>query len=555
VPAGREPRLEVALVLAEVEARHADGGEAQRARLSLEVRAPEGGLAADRFPHSPQGCSPYNAHMAIPAALYSVAQARRLDERAISALGGASYTLMRRAGEGALRALRSRWPRAQRLCVATGGGNNGGDGYVLARFARAAGLEVEVRALVPVDALRGDARRAADEYLAGGGSVRPFEPGALRDSEVLVDALLGIGPTAPVREPCRSAIEALNASGRPIMALDLPSGLHGDTGQVLGVAVRAEFTITFVVPKAGLYLGDGPEYAGRVEYDPLEVDVPVHEWPVFECLGPQDIVRALPTRGRAAHKGDFGRVLLIGGGPGMPGAPRLAGEAALRCGAGLVTVATEPGNVTAVIAGRPELMCIGVRTAPELAAALAAASVVAVGPGLGVGEWSRSLCAAALASGKPLVLDADALNLLAGTSQRVPDGTVLTPHPGEAARLLGKTPAEIQGDRPAALAQLVEQRGGIVVLKGAGTLIGAAGRIPALCSSGNPSMAAPGIGDVLTGAVAGILAQCRDPWLAARAAVQAHALAGDALARGGTGRGLLALDLAEQLTHWVNHPS
>ena len=493
--------------------------------------------------------------MAIPTALYRVAQARRLDARAIESLDGSGYTLMRRAGEGALRALRSRWPRLQRVCVVTGGGNNGGDGFVLARFARAVGLEVEVCALVPVAALRGDARRAANDYVASGGAVRPFEPAALRDGEVLVDALLGIGPAEPVREPCRGAIEALNASGRPILALDLPSGLHGDTGQVLGAAVRADCTITFVVPKAGLYLGDGPEYAGRVEFDSLEVDVPASEPPAFECLGPSDISRALPTRGRAAHKGDFGRVLLIGGGPGMPGAPRLAGEAALRCGAGLVTVATEPANVTAVIAGRPELMCIGVRTAQELEAALAAASVVAVGPGLGVGEWSRSLCAAALASGKPLVLDADALNLLAASGQRVPDGTIITPHPGEAARLLGVAASDIQADRPAALARLVEQRGGIVVLKGAGTLVGAAGRIPALCTSGNPGMAAPGMGDVLTGAVAGILAQCRDPWLAARAAVQAHALAGDALARGGTGRGLLALELAEQLTHWVNHPA
>jgi NAD(P)H-hydrate epimerase len=493
--------------------------------------------------------------MAIPAALYSVAQARRFDELAIAGLGGEGYTLMRRAGEGALRALRSRWPRAQRVCVATGGGNNGGDGFVLARFARAAGLEVEVCALVPVAQLRGDARRAADEYVAGGGSVRPFEAAVLREGEVLVDALLGIGPAAPVREPCRGAIEALNASGRPIMALDLPSGLHGDSGRVLGVAVRAEFTITFVVPKAGLYLGDGPEYAGRVEFDPLEVEVPAGEQPAFECLAHHDIVRALPARGRAAHKGDFGRVLLIGGGPGMPGAPRLAGEAALRCGAGLVTVATEPANVTAVVAGRPELMCLGVRTAQELAGALAAASVVAVGPGLGTGEWSRNLCAAALASGKPLVLDADALNFLAASSLRVPDGTILTPHPGEAGRLLGVPAADIQADRPAALARLVAQRGGIVVLKGAGTLVGTAGRTPALCTSGNPGMAAPGMGDVLTGAVAGILAQCRDPWLAARAAVQAHALAGDALARGGTDRGLLALDLAEQLTQWVNHPS
>ncbi len=236
----------------------------------------------------------------------------------------------------------------------------------------------------------------------------------------------------------------------------------------------------------------------------------------------------------------------------MAGAVRLAGEACLRSGAGLVTIATAPEHVVAIVAGRPELICQGVRSADELAAPLAAASVVAIGPGLGTGEWSRALFDAALACAKPLIMDADALNLLAMTGQRVPGDTILTPHPGEAARLLDRKSAQVQSDRREALQRLIERTGALVVLKGAGTLIGAPNRVPALCTRGNPGMAAPGMGDVLTGAIAGILAQCRDPWLAARAGVMAHALAGDDLARQGSGRGMLALELAETLTRWVN---
>jgi NAD(P)H-hydrate epimerase len=194
-----------------------------------------------------------------------------------------------------------------------------------------------------------------------------------------------------------------------------------------------------------------------------------------------------------------------------------------------------------------------VRDAADLAAPLSAATVVAIGPGLGTGVWSRELYAAAMTCGKPLVIDADALNLLAEAGQRPPAGAVLTPHPGEAGRLLATSSLAIQADRLAALRQLIERTGALVVLKGAGTLIGAAGRIPALCPRGNPGMAAPGMGDVLTGAIAAILGQCGDAWLAARAAVIAHALAGDDLARAGSGRGMLALELAAGLSRWVNY--
>jgi len=204
------------------------------------------------------------------------------------------------------------------------------------------------------------------------------------------------------------------------------------------------------------------------------------------------------------------------------------------------------------VGGRPELICFAARTPSDIEAALASATVVAVGPGLGTSDWARALLDAALACGKPLVIDADGLNLLAASGTRLLPHAVLTPHPGEAARLLGSTTTAVQADRPAALRALVEKTGAVVVLKGAGTLVGAPGRISALCTRGNPGMAAPGMGDVLTGAIAALLAQCGDAFQAARAGVIAHALAGDDLARQGGGRGMLALEVAEGLTRWVN---
>ena len=491
--------------------------------------------------------------MSLPSKLYAVEQVRALDARAIAG-GVPGYTLMKRAGEAALRALRSRWPRALRVVVVAGGGNNGGDGYVLARFAQAAGLDAWVLAAVPPARLGGDARSACDDFIASGGRVLPFDASRLAEAEVIVDALLGTGLAEPVRPGIVQVIAAVNACGRPVLALDLPSGLDADRGTVLGAAVRADSTICFVALKTGLFLGEGPELCGRLAFDDLEVGIP--EEPAFqprlERLGEADLTRALPRRRRVAHTGEFGRVLIVGGGPGMPGAVRLAGEAALRVGAGLVSVATLAEHVAAVVGSRPELICHAVATPADIAPLLAATDVVALGPGLGRGAWSRAMFVTALAAGKPLVIDADALNLLVDLGERPPAGAILTPHPGEAGRLLRTDSAGVQADRLAALEQLLGLGAGVVVLKGAGTLIGAPGRTPALCERGNPGMAAPGMGDVLTGAIAGLLAQTRDALLSARAGVLIHALAGDELARLSGERGILALEVAEALPRWAN---
>ena len=491
--------------------------------------------------------------MALPNALYSTAQVRALDAHAINELGIAGYTLMKRAGEAALRYLRTRWPMAHRIVIVCGRGNNAGDGYVLARFAHAAGLTVTVLSASPAQQLRGDARLAYEDFRASGGAVHAFAPGQLATGEVIVDALLGTGLKGVVQAQLAEVIRAINSSGRPVFALDVPSGLDGDAGVPLGEAVRADATVTFVGLKTGLLVGEGPEFAGTVFFDDLEVSpAPAAQLvPRLTRIIEAEIHAALPRRTRSANKGNFGRVLIVGSGSGMPGAARLAGEACLRVGAGLTTVAVAPENVAPIAAGRPELICVALSDEAVLAEVLTRADVIAVGPGLGRSPWARAALHAVLASGKPLVIDADALNLLAESGAPAREDWILTPHPGEAGRLLGLGAQDIQRDRLAALDRLIERFHGTIVLKGAGTLVGALGRTPGVCEQGNPGMATAGTGDVLTGAIAGILAQCHDHWTAARVGVLVHAMAGDAAARSGE-RGLLASDLARELRNCVN---
>lgn len=491
--------------------------------------------------------------MALPVCLYSTAQVRALDAYAIETLGIPGYTLMKRAGEATLRYLRTRFPVAHRIVIVCGAGNNGGDGYVLARFAQAAGLTVTTLAATPPDLLRGDARQAFDDLRASGGHVQAYAPQRLAEGEVLVDALLGTGLHGPAREESARVIRDINGAGRPVLAVDMPSGLDSDTGVPLGEAVRADCTVTFVGLKTGLFIGDGPEFTGTVFFDDLEISPETAGAPPARLgrILEGTIQQALPRRARSSHKGDFGRVLLVGAGVGMPGAIRLAGEACLRVGAGLVTVAVAPENVPAISAGRPELICLPLADAAALTEAAERADVIAIGPGLGRTPWARGALERVLQSGKPLVVDADALNIIAESHTPGRAHWVLTPHPGEAARLLGTDTREVQGDRLTALEQLTARYHGTVVLKGAGTLVGAPGHTPALCERGNPGMATAGMGDVLTGTIAGILAQCRDAWLAARAGVLVHAMAGDAAARTGQ-RGLLARDVARELRNCVN---
>ncbi len=485
--------------------------------------------------------------MELPRHLYSTAQARELDRRAIEQHGIPAGELMRRAGQAAFRLLRVRYPRARRVTVVCGPGNNGGDGYVVARLAHEAGLSVRVLTLGERGALKGEARLAHDACVAGGLEPEPFTA-ELPDAELIVDAIFGTGLEREVTGQWRTAIEAINAAGRPVIALDVPSGLHADTGRVLGAAVRADVTIGFIGLKVGLLTGAGREHCGAIHVDDLQVpeavfaDVPA----VASRMVAADLKPLLPRRRRDAHKGAGGHVLVIGGARGMPGAARMAGEAAYRSGAGLVTVATDPAHASVLNVERPELIVHGVQSASALATLLAQADCVALGPGLGQDEWGRTMLAAAIEAARPLVVDADALNLLARDPVHREDW-VLTPHPGEAARLTGVSAAEVQADRLTAVRAVCARYGGTCVLKGSGTLV-TTHREAALflCDRGNPGMASGGMGDVLTGIIAALVAQGVAPPDAARLGVWLHASAGDAAAQGGE-RGLLASDLLAAL--------
>ncbi len=489
------------------------------------------------------------ANMALPEEIYSAAQVRQMEAAAV-ADGIAGYALMQRAGAAAFGAMRQRWPLARSIVVVAGPGNNGGDGLVLARLARQAGLAVTVLLEGDAATLKGEAKQAFEELTSAGTPVQAFDANVLADADVVIDALLGIGVRAPLRDEWVRVINAINVCARPVFSLDVPSGLEPDRGQALP-AVHASATMSFLGLKRGLFVGDGPEHAGEILFDGLRVagNGAVGP-PVLLRLTNEDLERVLPQRPRQSHKSQFGRVLIVGGGAGMPGAVRLAAEAALRVGAGLVSVASLPEHLPVVVGPRPELMFHAVREATDVQPAVSMADVIAIGPGLGRDGWAKSVLAAVFAARRAeqrLVVDADALNLLAAGHgpSRVSDW-VLTPHPGEAARLLGSSIAEVQADRLAALRALCEQRGGTVVLKGATSLVGHAGEVARLCDRGNPGMSVPGMGDVLTGAIAGLLAQSSEVFAATGAAVYAHAVAGDRCARQGM-RGVLALEVAQEL--------
>ncbi|SFM42993.1 NAD(P)H-hydrate epimerase [Ectothiorhodospira mobilis] len=489
--------------------------------------------------------------MTLPEALYTADQVRELDRRAIQGHGIPGYTLMQRAGAAALEVLDRMWPRGRVLAVVCGPGNNGGDGYVLARLARAAGWEVRLAAVTDPGALQGDAARAWGDWRAAGGGVVSLDA-ALEGCDVIVDALLGTGLGRPVEGAMAEAILRINAAGVPVLSLDIPSGLGADTGAVLGRAVRARATVTFIGLKLGLFTGEGREHGGEVHFDALAVPAAVYAGMIPSATrADAAVLGRLPRRRRSAHKGDFGHVLVVGGAPGMPGAVRMAAEAAARVGAGLVSVATHAGHAALIPLARPEVMAHGVTAPDDLDPLLERATVVAVGPGLGQGDWGRALLQRVLAWEGPRVLDADALNLLAGAPQRRGDW-VLTPHPGEAARLLGCTTARVQADRPAAAAALQARYGGVCVLKGSGTLVHD-GRGLTVCTGGNPGMASGGMGDVLTGILAGGMAQglAATPGETAVLGVCAHARAAD-MAAGEGERGLLASDLLNHLRGAVN---
>lgn len=487
--------------------------------------------------------------------LYTAAQTRELDRCAIGDHGVPGIVLMSRAAATAFECLQGIWPDPGCIYVLCGTGNNGGDGYLIADLAHKRGIQASVYQVGDASKIGGDALIAKEQALANGVPVQPFTPDCFERvaGAVIVDALLGTGLGGTVREPYDEAIAAINDSGLPVLAVDIPSGLCSDTGRMLGCAVCADVTVTFIGLKRGLFTLDAPDNTGAIHFTDLQVPTEVYLQVSSDCarLELEPLLECLPERPGASHKGSYGSVLIIGGDKGMAGAVAMAAEAALRCGAGLVRVATHAEHVPALIARTPEVMAHGVRSIAQLSPLIEQSDILVVGPGLGQSPWSEQMLQAALASEKPMVVDADGLNLLVGEG-RAParrDNWVLTPHPGEASRLLGCATAEIQADRFAAVQHLQQKFGGIVILKGNGSLI--AGQDQMLLSDyGNPGMASGGMGDVLSGVLGALLAQADAHGLSAlesaALAVCLHGAAADLAEREGQ-RGLCATDLIPRM--------
>ena len=494
---------------------------------------------------------------AWPRKVFSTEQVRGFDRYAIDNLGIAGFELMQRAGGASLQFLQAQWPQTRSILVYCGAGNNAGDGYVLAALAIAGGLTARVIAVVDPETLQGDAALALAMAREAGVDIASFAAGTeIGDADLIVDALLGTGLTRDVGGSLAQAVSEINSRSRPVLALDMPTGVDSDTGIVRGVAVSADATITFVGLKAGLYLGSGPACRGSLGFSDLGLPPTVYDkaHPLLRRLDASDCIQLLQPRSRTAHKGMNGKLLVVGGAQGMGGAARMAAETALRAGAGLVYAAVAPSSVKTAMADRPEIMCHGVAGPEELAVLAEAVDVIVVGPGLGRGTWGESLCEAIFATDRPLVVDADALNYLAEHRQRR-GNWVLTPHPAEAARLLASSTAEVQAARDAAASAIARDFGAIAVLKGACSLVAEATEDDqvsiSVCDYGNPGMATGGTGDILAGLIGALIAQFGFSRLAVEVGVLVHSLAGDDAAAEGE-RGLVASDLLPHIRRRVN---
>jgi NAD(P)H-hydrate epimerase len=495
-------------------------------------------------------------------------QMRALDQWTI-AHGTPGHVLMERAGKGAAEVIRRRFGRG-RTVVVCGRGNNGGDGFVVARHLRRARWPLEVWLVGEPSAVQGDAARMLAAWRRAGGRVHVCRDGGdlerlrkhLLAAALVVDALLGTGLNAPVEGSHAVVIDAMNTAAAPILAIDIASGLSADTGRPLATAVRATVTATFGHAKIGQVVYPGIEHTGELEV----VDIGLRPegletiGPTTHVLEERTVGCLLPRRPRNAHKGTFGHVLVVAGSRGKTGAALLATEGAARAGAGLVTLAAaallQPvleGHVreamtAALPDGRDGTAALGDGIA--LMRLLEARDAVVCGPGLGLNPDTRTLVATIARTARvPLVLDADALNAVAGTGvlgERL-GPTVLTPHPGEMARLLAITTAEVQADRVRVARQLASRDRVVVVLKGARTVVAAPDGRAGIVPTGNPAMASGGTGDVLAGIVGGLLAQGLDPFDAACLGTFAHGLAGDRVAVRQGEVGLLARDLLDEL--------
>ncbi|PVZ89098.1 bifunctional ADP-dependent NAD(P)H-hydrate dehydratase/NAD(P)H-hydrate epimerase [Serratia sp. S1B] len=487
----------------------------------------------------------------LPHSVWSADWIRQAEPIAAAAQGISLYSLMQRAGAAAYALAHEYYPHSNHWLVLCGQGNNGGDGYIIARLAAAAGTRVTVIAVEGSRPLPPEAAAAQQAWLDSGGKIESANSRWPEDIDLIIDGLLGTGLAAAPRAPYEGLIEAINKTTVPVISLDIPSGLLAESGAVPGAVVRATQTLTFIALKPGLLTGQARDWVGQLHCSTLGLaDWLAKQSPQIQRITADNLGQWLKPRRPCSHKGNNGRLLVVGGDHGFGGAIRMAAEAALRSGAGLVRVLTHHEHVAPLLTARPELMVQSL-TDDSLQQGLNWADVIVVGPGLGQGDWGRNALQRLQSNDKPALWDADALNMLALAPEKR-QNRVITPHPGEAARLLGCSIADIESDRLLAVRRLAAEYGGVAVLKGAGTLIAGALGEMAIADVGNAGMASGGMGDVLSGIIGGLLAQKLSLYDAACAGCVVHGAAADNIAAKQGTRGLLATDLLLMIPHYVN---
>ncbi len=495
------------------------------------------------------------SHNLIQHALFRAKSVAELDRIAIEERDIPGTVLMKRAGRSLLTEILESFGAPGLLSIFCGSGNNAGDGYMLAALAAAKNIQVQVIELS--QKLTADASSARKFAAEANVSFIPFDNSLSIEQGIIVDCLLGTGFKGALRQPYGEAIQIINDSGLPLVAADIPSGLNADTGHIAEVAVQANITVTFIGAKQGLFTGQGPAVCGEIILDSLDVPDDIYtEVPASaELLDMTDLLDYLPQLSIDGHKTQRGHSMIVGGERGYGGAAIMAAEACLKTGAGMTSLATRPEHVAPMLVRQPEVMSSPVVSGQELEPLLERPDVLVVGPGLGRSSWSEQLLQKAVAAGLPMVLDADGLNILAeGRVVANPDGSqwVLTPHAGEAARLLGITVAEVQADRFAAVRHLQEKYGAVVLLKGPGTLIAGPNEVTKVCPYGNPAMATAGMGDILSGIIGALIAQGCDLQTAAELGCCLHSSAADLAAEVQGQRGLVATDLITHLGSLLN---
>jgi len=505
-------------------------------------------------------------------------QMKELDRRTIQETGILGVVLMENAGRGTVEQILCYFPNKKNrpVHVLCGRGNNGGDGFVIARYFLNYGAEVRAFLFSSTGRVQGDARVNMDAYIHMGGKIHVVEDEAGFDSiadelgraGIIVDALLGTGLSSEVKGLYRSVIDQVNRlKDVPVVSVDVPSGIDATTGKILGSAVKAWLTCTYGLPKIGLFTYPGRENAGELEV--VDICIPralVKDSGIKTFVQEEeDFVDLLPKRSSDSHKGTYGHVLVVAGSPGKTGAASMAGHAAMRAGAGLVTLGVPAGLRSIVEEKTKEVMTeslpdfddgyLGIDAWQSLSDILKGKNAAAVGPGLSDREETGKLVFKLVEEADvPLVIDADGLNLLAKNTdvlKKTGKVHVLTPHPGEMARLTGLSVTEVQEDRINTASSFSKEYGVVLVLKGASTVIAEPGGKVFINPTGNPGMAGGGMGDVLAGFIAGLIAQGISSVDAARMAVFIHGANGDLIAENGAEIGILATDIAEKIPEFL----